>query len=127
MYVYVYGWVSLLNWCNIIRNRSPQCAPKDKDFQTSSDSVLLDHLQALREKGYSGLVVQTGTGSYLPPPVPKGFHLECYSYKSSLHDDLHKSSLVICHGGKWNGYTVCLSCLNSCTASFHGVHQSARS
>lgn len=76
---------------------------RTKTAQTSPDSGLLDHLQALREKGYSGLVVQTGSGSYLPPPVPKGFHLECYSYKSSLHDDLHKSSLVICHGGKWNG------------------------
>ena len=58
-----------------------------------------DCLQALKEKGYNGLVVQAGSGSFLPPPVTEDFHLDCYDYKSSLRNDLQSASLVISHGG----------------------------
>lgn len=74
-----------------------------------------DCLQVLKEKGYDGLVVQTGSGSYLPPPGTKDFHLECYNYKSSLHDDLQSASLVISHGGEL--HSLLCSCTNSSLSS----------
>lgn len=64
------------------------------------DSV--EVLRALREKGYTRVVVQIGQGQYEPfggAATAEGLALEWYRLKPSIAGDMERASLVISHGG----------------------------
>ena len=61
--------------------------------------------QLLASKGYTHLTLQTGSGKYEPTAI-KDVHIEFYSYKKSLEEDMTASSLIISHGG--TGVCMCM-------------------
>jgi len=68
-------------------------------FDALLDAVLsVDVLRALKDKGFSRLVVQAGD-SRLPLFDPMGMDVAVWNFKPSLNEDILKADLIISHAG----------------------------
>lgn len=56
-------------------------------------------VQALKEKGYTSVLVQTGLGWPVEPTDYEGIELRSYDFKPSLSEDLKAADLIISHAG----------------------------
>ncbi|KAL9985934.1 hypothetical protein ACROYT_G008390 [Oculina patagonica] len=69
----------------------------DHLIETISSKALVTLFEKL---GYRCIVLQIGRGVYEPEIIDKeGFSLQCYRYKDSIAEDIHRASLVISHAG----------------------------
>jgi len=68
-------------------------------FDALLDAVLsVDVLRALKDKGFSRLVVQAGD-SRLPLFDPMGMDVAVWNFKPLLNEDILKADLIISHAG----------------------------
>jgi beta-1,4-N-acetylglucosaminyltransferase len=83
-------------------------------FDALLDAILCTEcIQALAEKGFHELVIQSGEAS---PTIPLqienlGVHISCWSFKSSLLSDFQAADLVISHAGSSADISVVLCSL----------------
>lgn len=72
---------------------------------TSFDKLIkeicsLEVLKIIKSLNYEKLVLQIGNGSYEPQiQENNNLQIDCYQFKTSLHDDMREASLVISHAG----------------------------